>query len=180
MRAGIIWIPLFVVTLSGCVEDSRVAALEKKVSVLEEKLSEVEKSSNELSFKYLLSTEFAGVAYLTPGSTGYSTVRYDLGVMTVAIQDIQPYANGSKVQLRFGNPLAAAINGLKVNIDWGEVDEKGVANNNTARTKEYELVEMMRPNAWTNTTVVLENIPPNKLGFIRVKNVTHKGIRLTL
>ena len=76
------------------------------------------------------------VAYLTPGAEGYSTVGFDLGVLTVQLADVKPYANGSKVTLRFGNTLSSSIDGLNATIEWGKVNERGVRDNGSAKSKD--------------------------------------------
>ena len=72
--------------------------------------------------------------YLTPGSDKYSIVKSDLGILTVSIQNIVPYANGSKVTLQFGNLSSATIDGLKATLEWGAVDEKDVPDNDHAKS----------------------------------------------
>lgn len=118
------------------------------------------------------------IAYLTPGSEGYSPVMFDLGSLVVQLADIKPYANGSKVVLKFGNPLAASIDGLKLKLEWGKVDPKGSPQNETVRSKDLVISKLIRSGAWTSVPVVLDGIPPGELGFVRVSNITHTGIRL--
>jgi hypothetical protein len=118
------------------------------------------------------------VAYLTPGARGYSTVGFDLGVLTVKLEDVKPYANGSKVTLRFGNVLSSAINGVTATIDWGKVNEKGIADDSSAKSKEMTFNQTLPAGAWTSISIVLDGIPPAELGFVRVSKVHHSGIRL--
>ena len=94
--------------------------------------------------------------------------------------DIQPYANNTKVKLRFGNPLAATISRLNMTIDWGNIDSRGQADNSTAKTKRLEVKETIKSSSWTNFTAILEGVAPDKLGFIRVKEMPHRGIRLSV
>lgn len=121
---------------------------------------------------------FDRAAFLQPGDTGYATVRYDLGVLTIELADVRSYANGSKVSLRFGNPLASTVNGLKTKIEWGHMDENGYPDNASAKSKDFTFTESLGSGAWTTIPVVLEGVPPSELGFVRVKDVTHTGIRL--
>ncbi len=118
------------------------------------------------------------IAYLTPGAEGYSTVSFDLGVLTVQLADVKPYANGSKVVLKFGNTLSSSINGLKASIEWGKVDDRGSPDNSNAKSKEMTFNQTLQAGAWNKIPVVLEGIPPTELGFVRVLDVTHTGIRL--
>jgi hypothetical protein len=119
------------------------------------------------------------IAYLTPGADGYSVIRSDLGLLTVALKNIAPYANGSRVTLRFGNTTSATINGVKATLEWGSVDEKGHAINATAKSKNVTFNEPLRTGSWTSVAVVLEGVPATNLGFVRVKDLDHTGIRLS-
>lgn len=173
--------------LSGCVDKTDIALIEQKQAALEQKITalEAEKAAiteklTALEVSFFVAHEIKNMGYLTPGSDGYAVVRFDLGELTIGIEDIQPYANGSKVKIRFGNPLAATINGLNMTIDWGAVDKQGHADNNTAKTKRLEVKESIKSSSWTSATVILEGITPDKLGFIRVKDMSHRGIRLSV
>src|ERR1017187_7105635 len=64
------------------------------------------------------------IAYLTPGSRGYSPVRTDLGAITISLDDVQPYGNGTKIKLRFGNTTDAILDGVKAKVEYGTVDRK--------------------------------------------------------
>src|SRR5262245_2437846 len=119
-----------------------------------------------------------GVAYLTPSSQGYDVVESGIGRLTVALKDVEPYANGTRIRLSFGNPTMATIDGLNAKIDWGSVDEKGSPRNESAKSKDVTLTETLRPGAWTQATVVLDGIKPGDLGFVRLHDVTHRAIRL--
>ena len=160
--------------LAACVKDERVAPLEAKVASLEKEIEQ-------LQFQLRLQDEtkgWDGIAYLTPGSSGYSVIRMDLGNLTVSLEDIAPYANGSKIKLLFGNLTSATIEGLKAKIEWGSVDEKGVPKNKEAKAREVKLTESLIPGNWNKMEVVLEGVPPSALGFVRVREVGHQAIRL--
>jgi hypothetical protein len=49
------------------------------------------------------------VAFLTPADSGYATVATDIGTLTVSLENVQAYANGSKIALRWGNPMSASV-----------------------------------------------------------------------
>ncbi len=179
--------------LTGCVNDSQLADLQAKVTDLQTKVVDLRaevaelKSSNEreeidnlrqkLEWVELMQS-ISKIAYLTPGATGYATVQFDLGALTLKIDDIQPFANGSKATLRIGNLLSSKINGLQVTIEWGEVDKKGYAINDKAKSKKLTLAETLGAGAWTRVSVVLEGVKAENLGFIRVRDISHRGIEL--
>jgi len=157
------------------------ASLEKKLEATNAQIASLQKVLEKQSQNAEINEMVAGwekIAYLTPGSDGYSAVKFDLGAITVQLADVKPYANGSKVTLNFGNVLSASINGLKTKIDWGKVDGTGNVIQESTKTKEFSFIQMLRAGAWTPVTVVLEGIPPNELGFVRVHDITHTGIRL--
>lgn len=187
-----IYRPLWLLTLSllltACDQFSPNAALESRVRAAEAKLEKTEADLAALQaqatdlkqrreFDDLLQ-DFDKIAYLTPGAEGYSTIGFDLGVLTVQLSDVKPYANGSKVTLRFGNTLSSSINGLRATIEWGKVSDIGVPDNNNTKSKEMAFVETLRGGAWTPISVVLDGIPPTDLGFVRVSKVSHAGIQL--
>lgn len=161
----------------GCQDNKRIDKLEKQIDSLRTDYSDLKRDVSEIQFdKYL--DNYDKVAYLTPGSDGYSSVRFDLGVLTISITNIIPYANGSKVTLRFGNTLSSTINGLKATAEYGPVDEKGIGIYDKMKTKELSFVKSLRSGSWTNIEVVLDGVPPDKLGYVRIKDVTHTGIEL--
>lgn len=162
------------------VDSSNVNA-EKK---LDEAISEITDLSSKIHDIYTdirlekLWSESETVAYLTPGSDGFTRVRFGLGVMTVSIENVTPYANATKVTLRFGNVLSAIITGLNAKVEYGPIDEYGVAQEAETRTKVVRFSESLRRGAWTELDVVLDGIRSDQLGFIRLSDVTFQGIRL--
>src|SRR5689334_18779742 len=149
--------------------DARIRALEQKLDMLEKRTASIE---TDRDFEKTLNN-LKSVAYLTPGSDGYSVIESDLGSFTVNIANIEQYANGSRVTLTFGNLTSATITSPKVKIEWGTVDDKGSPNNEAARSRELEFTQSFQPGAWNNIPVVLEGTPPAQLGFVRVRELTH-------
>lgn len=154
-----------------------IDSLNAEVGSLREQVSSLEK---EVGDQRLLNAfrEMDKVSYLTPGDTGYSVVRFDLGAILVQMADIKPYANGTKIRLVLGNVLASTVTGLKAKIEWGKVDDKGIPINDTIKSKMVSFSESIRSGAWTNVSVVLDGVPANELGFVRVRDVSHTGVTL--
>jgi len=150
--------------------DSRIAALEQANKDLN---SEIKNLKFQLEFR-----DWDRVAFIKPGDAGYSALRFDLGVITVKIADVKPYANGSKIVIKFGNLTSARINGLNAKLDWGKVDATGIPQNDSEKTREFIFNEPLSAGAWTSSEVVLEGIPPTELGFVRLREVGHRGIGL--
>lgn len=165
-------------SLAACEDGSKPEDLSAKVYALEVENQDLKRQLAELSTKQLMS-DWDHIAHLTPGDTGYSVVKFDLGSITVRMSDIQPYANGSKVTLVFGNLTSAHINGVKANIEWGKSTKDGTPDNSTIKSREISFAETLRPAAWNTVNVVLEGVPPQDLGFVRLKNIRHEGIRLS-
>jgi hypothetical protein len=151
--------------------------LREELRILKEELAQLKEKQEQSEFNQFL-RDFEKIAYLQPGDEGYSTVRYDLGVLTAQLSNVEPYANGSRVTLKLGNPLYSAVSGVKAKVEWGRTDEKGSPDNESAKSKDITLSETLLPGAWTSTQIVLEGLPPTDLGFVRVKDVSHTGIKL--
>lgn len=169
------------VLLSACAREAQVTELEKRISAMEGEAKTLRNEINDLkaeaSFRESLQ-DWEGIAYMTPGADGYSLIKTDLGPLTVMLVNIQPYASGSKVTLRFGNLTSATIDGLKGKVEWGSVDKKGVPKNSEAKSRDIALNEALLSGSWTNATIVLEGVPPAELGFVRLRGVGHRGVRL--
>lgn len=178
----------FLYLISGCErteiskpsnnQNDELKLIQTEIQNLKSELVTIKQKQAEHELDKLVN-EFDQFAYLRPGDTGYSTVRYDLGVLTIQLVDIQPYANGSKIRLNFGNPLSSKVNGLKAKIEWGKTDENGTPINNSAKSKEVTFNEALQSGAWTEASLVLDDVPPTDLGFVRVKEVSHSGISLS-
>jgi hypothetical protein len=168
--------------VTGCVDKDSLKLLEDSLALTQQEVGELKTQVEALQNQQALA-EFLQDAdrtvYLTPGSTGYSVIRCDLGFLTVSLDNIQTYANGSRVTLQLGNLTNATINGAKASLEWGRTNEKGLPRLDAAsRSREVTINRSLRPGAWTTVPVVLEGVPPSELGFVRVKSITHTGISL--
>jgi outer membrane murein-binding lipoprotein Lpp len=179
---------VLLVLLSGCAgrdeltaAQQQVADLKKASDALKADLAALRTEFDELKGEHALEQIMKDIdteAFLNPGAEGYAVIQTDLGRMTVKIQNIEPYANGSRVKLMFGNLTSATVNGAKATIEWGSVTAKGMADNATAKQRKVTFNESLRAGAWTTVTVVLEGVPPTSLGFVRVKEFGHTGVSL--
>ncbi len=147
--------------------------IQQKLTELEKKLADVEST---MRIRELLSDR--STAYLTPSDEGYSVISNDLATLTVSLENVAAYANGSRVLLRFGNVTSAAIDGLSVKIEWGSLDESGRPQNERARNKEFTIPRLLRAGSWTSVPIILDGVPPAALGFVRVREPKQKGIQL--
>ena len=163
-----------ILTLFGCNNDGQNKTLEAKITALEQANKDIKSQVDMLSFQ-IEAENWERIAFMKPGDAGYSALRFDLGVITVRLANVKPYANGSKITLNFGNLTSARVDGLKAKLDWGKVNDKGVAQNDTAKSREVTFVESLMPGSWTNSDLVLEGIPPTELGFVRLREVGRSG-----
>ena len=117
-------------------QGQQIASLQSQVSSLTQELKQIKKEQGQLEITNFVNG-LKGTAYLTPGQSGYSLIHTDLGTFTVQLSNIRPYANGSKISLRFGNLLAASINGLTFRIKWGQVNDKGDPEYTSSQEKKF-------------------------------------------
>jgi len=164
----------------GCA-DPGLHELQQKVDTQDKTIKGLKGDLDELKTQHSFDRsvqQWDKVAYLTPGDQGYSMMKTDYGVITVTLSDVRPYASGSNVTLTFGNVTSATMTDVKATIDWGTVDAKGAPNNDDAKSKEVDFVRPLRAGAWTRLDVVLDGVPTTNLGFVRVHDLTNRGIEL--
>lgn len=160
--------------LAGCSDNSRVVALEARLTALEADLQQVKAQLdvNEVS------KDWAGTAYLTPGSEGHSLLKTDLGPLVVSLKGVQAHALGTRVSFQFGNLTAASIDGLKARLYWVPADKNGKRSNQEAKSREVSFLQSMPSGSWTTSEVLIEGVQPSELGYIAVRDVAHQGLRL--
>ncbi len=142
-----------------------------RLSALEGKVTEVEKSVNAIQFVTALNEKAKTEATLTVDSRGeFATVTTDLGVLTVSLEDIAPFASGTRVLLKIGNPFSANIDQLEAELEWGK-NQMGLPNENTARGRKIQIDERFPAGGWATKELILEGISPAEFGFVRLKNV---------
>jgi hypothetical protein len=154
--------------------EQQIAQLSEAVATLNAKVEVLENEASAQDFLDGIET----IAFLTPGDDGYSVIAMDLGKLTVSLADVKAYANGSRVSLQFGNLSSAYIEGAKAKVEWGRMNEDGIPDNATAKTREVKFSKVLAPGRWTKVDVVLEGVPPSELGWLRIRELTHSGIRL--
>jgi hypothetical protein len=168
-------------TAAACASPDQVTALEQRMQELGKKQLEIETlktSVTELRKRLVmfeLQTDSDKSANLTPGNNGYTVVRTDHGPVTVSFDNVQPYANGSRVTLRFGNLTSATLTNVKISLSWGNNAELATqlqSGDYKPRTREVSLDKDLRPGAWTSDSFVLEGVAPQALDFVGVESVT--------
>jgi len=172
MNRIIIVFPVIAILMGACTSDNKIANLEKEIASLKGKVDSLEQAR---SWDDIIK-DIDSIAYLTPGLEGYSIVQTDLGRMTVSLEDVQAYANGSRIKLRIGNLTSATVNGANATIEWGSVNDKGTPIYESTKAREVTFTQSLRPGAWTTISVVLTGVPPVQLGFVRIKKFSHSGL----
>jgi len=165
--------------LVGCAKkepDTNNADLVKVIADLKVEVESL-KSAEELR---KLVSNIETVAFLRVGTTAFSSLKTDIGTITVNISDIKPYANGSKVKLTFGNPLNADLTGVKFVIDYGELNEDKYQSikEGTERTKEISLNKELKKGTWNKEEIILEGLSDKKLGYVKIHDLTFTQIYL--
>jgi hypothetical protein len=102
-----ILVPLLL-TAGGCNNPSLNKTLENQANEIKTLRSDVDDLKSQIELNKMVQ-DWDQIAYLTPGSRGYSPVRTDLGAITISLDDVQPYGNGTKIKLRFGNTTDALV-----------------------------------------------------------------------
>jgi hypothetical protein len=154
--------------LSGCggsdaSRDRALADLQKKVSNLEKAVERLvaDRRRRETTLSWLAGTTLLDPSY----GNGYETIPTPLGNMLVSLEDVQPYADGSRVTLWFGNPTNADIHdGSKVTLGWGKRSE-------AENFREFTLDKPLPRGRWTAASFVLYGVPPKDLAHLELKQM---------
>lgn len=156
---------------------NKISELESRLSVHEGEMAELRNQVSDISINDLI-RKFEKTAFLKVGTKEFLPITTDVGVITVNLSDIVPYANGSKVSVVFGNPLAATITNIKFKVDYGSLDKDGSVIAETERSKEISLTVPLKAASWNKTELLLESLPINELGYIRIHNLLVSNISL--
>lgn len=170
-----------ILLVSQCACDARIDGLQRQLQETNKSLENLRKEVEELKGQSSwdqFTKDAEKIAYLTPGDSGYSVLKTDFGTLTVTLVDIKPYANGSRVTFRFGNPTSASLLDVSATIEWGSVDDKGSPRNDEAKSKDFPFNKSFEAGHWTTVEAVLEGTPPAGLGFVRIRDLKNKAIRL--
>src|SRR5688572_15898765 len=118
-------------------ESADIGSLKTQVETLLTKVEQLERAARDAQTERLLDN-FYDIAYLTPGSDGFSAVRTDIGTITATLTNVEPYANGSRITIRFGNPTSARIASLKATVEYGK-------DNTSQREKDVTFAAELHP-----------------------------------
>jgi hypothetical protein len=118
------------------------------------------------------------IAFINTGSTEFAPIKTMIGTITVNIADVQPFANGSKVSLVFGNPHSENLSSVKFTIDYGSFTKDGDIKEGSEKSKEISLPDTIAAGSWVKSPIVLEGFPVSELGYIRIHDFSIASIGL--
>lgn len=114
-------------------------------------------------------------AYLSPSKPEYQSVKMDIGYVLVSVDNVNDYANGSKIVLNFGNPTGANISNISADIEWGQNDASGTPIGEV-HSMHHDFTDNLPAASWHKMEVNLSDVPPKLLGYVRIKNLEHKTV----
>jgi hypothetical protein len=171
---SILLISFFVIACSKKESNLKQPNLEKTIADLNVEIDALKRADKIAE----LISDLDSVAYLQIGNTTFSTIKTPIGVIAVKIGDIKPFANGSKVQLIFGNPLKAKLHGVEFKIDYGELNEDKSIKQDSEKTKDVSLNKELKDGVWNKEEVILEGLSDKKLGYVRIHDLTISSMSL--
>ena len=148
-------------------QEARIAMLEAQVASLNTKVVILD-----------VAKQFEGQYFMKAADQGYGVLDCGIGNVVVSVKGIEEYADGSKVNFSFGNPLMTNINGFKFGIEYGPVDENSMFQKDRTKTKEVVLPSPVFAASWTNFEVALPGVSPKELSQFRFYDVGHQGLIL--
>jgi Protein of unknown function (DUF3251) len=111
---------------------------------------------------------------LRPGDQGFKTLSYELGVLTLRLSNIEPYGNGTRVHLQIGNPSAATVDDVSAKVHWGSND----LDPSSMHAATLEFSRQLQAASWTDISLVLEGVGPDKLQFVTLSGITYRRLLL--
>lgn len=110
-------------------------------------------------------------AAMRPGKTGWQWVNSRGLQIRVDIDKVAASGNGSKVDLAVLNPMSVGLADCSVSVFWVETDAAGVGIPNTRHHDVMRLKETLPPGDFAFPSLILEDIPPAKLGIVTVEDL---------
>jgi hypothetical protein len=121
-----------------------------------------------------LRLQVGSVAHLRPQSHNFTPIASSIGVVTVSIQDVSPFADGSRVRLQFGNPTYADINRFEFTVSYGPGEYRGAGD----KTDTLQFTQHLRAGTWTNVNADLAGVSPSQLGHVTILSFQASNISL--
>ena len=157
---------VLILALTGCEQASIPADNSGTIALLGDRLEILNDKVRAIEEQRLRDSRFAAI--LKPNTTGYTMLGTDETLLPVQLVRVEPSGNGTKAVLLIGNPLNVTITDLSAFLAWGETNAKGVEQDPVAELNRYTFKGTFAPGAWTEKTVPLADLPPARLGYVKL------------
>jgi Protein of unknown function (DUF3251) len=151
----------------------RVAALEQEVTQLKQVLNEQRQGLDTERQTLQAFMNAADAVTLKPTDQGFDALWHDLGVFAVELPFVTATEKGSRVTVRLGNLTAGAVNNVEAKVEWGTDP-----NAPPPRSERMFLVRIVPQGGWAETSLDLDGVPPDRLGFVRLSEVRIGSVSL--
>ena len=151
----------------------RVEALEGEVARLNQALDEQRKGLEAERKTLQTFMSAADAVTLKPSDQGFDALWHDLGVFAVELPIVTATEKGSRVTLRLGNLTAGAVNNVEAKVEWGTDPDAP-----PPRSERMPLARTVPQGGWSEVALNLEGVPPDRLGFVRLSEVTIGSVSL--
>lgn len=125
-----------------------------------------------------LSVESSKSIWLQLSNTGYTPLLTDLGTITVQMTKIEPLGSGSRVFLKFGNPLSVTPVQLDLTGRWGPVDKDGTPDLSKAHDFSTSIEEKISAGAWTYVSFQIDGGKPDEIGFLQINTASVQRVNM--
>lgn len=155
-------------------EKPRVESLEREVAQLKQTLDQQQKEFEAERDAVGDLLDAGETVTLKPADQSYDALWHDLGVFTIELEEVTPTERGSRVKLRVGNLLSAAVSNVEAKVEWGQDPDESPAPYSERRS----LGRVLPQGSWSDVTLDLDGVPPPQLGYIRISEVTIGSVSL--
>jgi hypothetical protein len=173
---------LICIELSACnppATDQKDATFSlERLSRIEARLDKIERDQKIVDERHDFTEKFLGFridglenqgAIVSTDNQDFGVAHTRYGTFTVAAEKVEPYLDGYKITLRFGNLSAAMFGGAKVTVDWGP--------NGLGSEREYQVPLNFLPGRYTEYEFALT---PAKAADVKEITVSLDFTQVTL
>jgi hypothetical protein len=165
-----------VAMLAGCGNSSPMSG---DRSLDQARLDRIEKRLSDLEVEDIATRmKLRSMALLQPASKGFQAISTEAGSIAVSLQNVQPYGNGSRVELDVGNLTSATINDITADVSWGTVTDKGFADKELGKREKANLEGGFPAGNWRRYILDIPAVAPAKLGYIEIENVSFGHLQM--
>ena len=163
--------------ICACSKNQEQSAVKVETNETKTRFEDLEKRVRKLELDNMFKT-FETIAFISVSEKKFATIKTDIGTITFLVDDMKPYANGTKLKLIIGNPINATLKDVKFSIDYGQVDEKDLVIDKSEKTKDINLIGELKKGTWNKEELILSGIQPDKLGYVRIHDFSFSSMSL--